>query len=374
MSSDTIEIETPIADVAEVSDPDTSGADSISSDILNSVFSQSNLNMIFLFLAIYFIVVLFLAVFFRDTLTSLSLFTGQVVDVLVFGTIIYYALYKTTTVKDGDILTAFTEELKRQLNDFDTVIYLGVLLLGLQIFITVFSFLTMSSDMPISINLISAVSWIYLIVVLVIIILTRVFKIPITDKISSMFTIQPVDTTAGDEAPVDDETTAEDEVAPIIVKPDEVFNVSNNLYTYDDAQNVCSTFGARLASYDDIEDAYNKGGEWCNYGWSEGQMAYFPTQKDTWASLQKSAKTANSCGRPGVNGGYIVNPNVKFGVNCFGQKPDPRPSELLRMQQSTMVRPMEDNTELDAKLKYWRDNMDEMLTVNSYNKTKWSAY
>ena len=356
---------TPIADVSKKNpDPATASADTANSDILNTIFSQSNLNMIFLFLAIYFIIVLFLAVFFRDTLTSLSIFTGQVVDVLVFGTMIYYAFYKTTTVKEGDILTAFTEELKRELNDFNTVVYLGVLLIGLQIFTTVFSYLTMSSDMPISINLISAVSWIYLIIVLIVIILTRVFKIPVTDKISSMFIIQPVD----------DDAKPTSEVAKTVVKPDEVFNVSNNVYTYDDAQNVCSTFGARLATYDDIEDAYTKGGEWCNYGWSEGQMAYFPTQKDTWTSLQKSAKTANSCGRPGVNGGYIVNPNVKFGVNCFGQKPDPRPSELLRMQQSTMIRPNEDNIELDAKLKYWRDNMDSMLTVNSYNKTKWSAY
>ena len=371
MSSDTTKTVTPIV---KTPDLETTSEDTINSDILNAVFSQSNLNMIFLFLAVYFIIVLFLAVFFRDTLTSLSIFTGQVVDVLVFGTMIYYAFYKTTTVKEGDVLTAFTEELKRELNDFNTVIYLGVLLIGIQIFTTVFSFLTMSSDMPISINLISAVSWIYLIVVLVVIILTRVFKIPVTDKISSMFTIQPLDTAEDEDVgPADEDATPADEEVTV-VKPDEVFNVSNNLYTYDDAQNVCSTFGARLATYDDIEDAYNKGGEWCNYGWSEGQMAYFPTQKDTWTSLQKNAKKANSCGRPGVNGGYIVNPNVKFGVNCFGQKPDPRPSELLRMQQSTMVRPMEDNTELDAKLKYWRDNMDTMLTVNSYNKTKWSAY
>ena len=274
-------------------------------------------------------------------------------------------MYKATTVKDGDIFKSFADELKRELNDFNTVIYLGILLIGLQIFTTLFSFLTMSSDMPISIDMISAFAWIYLLIVLLVIILTRVFKIPITDKISTMLIISPVDTATDDtdKKPVD--TT---------VKPDEVFNISNNLYTYDDAQNVCSTFGSRLATYDDIEDAYNKGGEWCNYGWSEGQMAYFPTQKDTWTSLQKSVKTANSCGRPGINGGYIVNPSVKFGVNCFGQKPDPRPSELLRMKQSTMVRPNEDNIELDAKLKYWRDNMDTMLTVNSYNKTKWSAY
>ena len=29
----------------------------------------------------------------------------------------------------------------------------------------------------------------------------------------------------------------------------------------------------------------------------------------------------NDCGRPGINGGYIDNHNVKFGINCYGHKP-----------------------------------------------------
>ena len=41
-----------------------------------------------------------------------------------------------------------------------------------------------------------------------------------------------------------------------------------------------------------------------NYGWSDGQMAYFPTQKDTWDKLQKNPNTKHACGRPGVNGVY----------------------------------------------------------------------
>ena len=70
----------------------------------------------------------------------------------------------------------------------------------------------------------------------------------------------------------------------------EVFNISNNLYTYDDAQAVCSVYGAQLATYEQIEDSYKNGGEWCNYGWSENQMAFFPTQKSTWDKLQKHEK------------------------------------------------------------------------------------
>ena len=102
---------------------------------------------------------------------------------------------------------------------------------------------------------------------------------------------------------------------------EEVFHIPGNKYTFTEADGLCKAFGARLASYDEIESAYNKGGEWCSYGWSEGQMAYFPTQKSTFNELQKYPKQKNNCGRPGVNGGYMANPYIKFGVNCYGMKP-----------------------------------------------------
>ena len=59
----------------------------------------------------------------------------------------------------------------------------------------------------------------------------------------------------------------------------EVFHIPNNKYTYKDAKAVCKAYGARLANYDEVENAYNKGGEWCSYGWSKNQLALFPTQK-----------------------------------------------------------------------------------------------
>ena len=51
-------------------------------------------------------------------------------------------------------------------------------------------------------------------------------------------------------------------------------------------------------------------------------MAFFPTQKDTFDELQKNPRTKNVCGRPGINGGYIGNPYVRFGANCYGVKPE----------------------------------------------------
>jgi len=154
----------------------------------------------------------------------------------------------------------------------------------------------------------------------------------------------------------------------------EVFNIRNNLYTYDEAKEVCSIYGATLATYDQIEDAYNDGGEWCNYGWSDGQMALFPTQKSTWNSLQGSSLMKDSCGRPGINGGIIKNKNVRFGVNCYGRKPIATENEtaLMKANVSPSMPLSREDQELQAKINVWQQNSDKFLVINSFNKQKWS--
>ena len=165
---------------------------------------------------------------------------------------------------------------------------------------------------------------------------------------------------------------------PVVpVKPkEEVFNISNNIYTYDDAHAICKAFDSRLANYDDIEKMYNDGGEFCNFGWSENQQILFPTQKASWDKLQKSPGHENDCGRKGINGGYISNPQMLFGVNCFGVKNPATVADLNRLHAiSDTVHPKTIQDEItDAKVKYWKDNKDKMLIINSFNKDKWSEY
>ena len=157
---------------------------------------------------------------------------------------------------------------------------------------------------------------------------------------------------------------------------EEVFNVSNNLYTYDEANSVCKALDTRLATYDEVEKSYNDGGEWCSYGWSDGQMALFPTQKKTWDTLQTKGKHKNDCGRPGINGGYFENTNIKFGVNCFGIKPNPNKIELDMMNaNSGNVYPKSpEDVAIDEKVKYYKDNADTLLVLNPFNKAKWKEY
>ena len=155
---------------------------------------------------------------------------------------------------------------------------------------------------------------------------------------------------------------------------DEVFNIGNNLYTYDDAQSICTAYGARLATYDDIEKSYEAGGEWCNYGWSDGQMIFFPTQKDTWNKLQKDPNKKNNCGRPGINGGYIANPYIKFGVNCYGKKPKPSDSDRLMMMNKNEDHSTTNNSaKIDPNVEKWKSLLST-LTINSYNNNEWSEF
>jgi len=155
--------------------------------------------------------------------------------------------------------------------------------------------------------------------------------------------------------------------SPATCEPiDQVFNVSNNVYTYEEAQQVCTAFDASLATYDQIESSYQKGGEWCNYRWSEGQMAYFPTQKDTWDKLQNNPNTKHACGRPGINGGFIDNPYIKFGANCYGKKP-PKPSgwePSNYYEQCDTTNPEEEEME----------KLRNQAKLNSFNNKKWSRH
>ena len=150
---------------------------------------------------------------------------------------------------------------------------------------------------------------------------------------------------------------------------EEVFHIPGNKYTFTEADGLCKAFGARLASYDEIESAYNKGGEWCSYGWSEGQMAYFPTQKSTFNELQKYPKQKNNCGRPGVNGGYMANPYIKFGVNCYGMKPDMKNKDEKYMKASE-TRVHKTNNINNGSNSQTTDN----VTVASFNTTDWNQY
>jgi hypothetical protein len=256
------------------------------------------------------------------------------------------------------------------LNDKYSVVYVGLFLVLFYVSIMVLRVPMMGESSPITLSLVNNGAWIILAVSIIVLFFKQVLGISLLDGkfLSSLWNEMP---TTPVEAPVSGNV-----IVGNVAVAEEVFNVSNNLYTYEDAQAVCKAYGARLATYDEMEDAYNNGADWCNYGWSDGQMAFFPTQKETWSKLQKNPKHKNDCGRPGVNGGYMANPYLKFGVNCYGKRPDPTKNDLKAMKANVdvVVPKTEEEIQLDKKVQFWKENADKLLNVNSFNREKWSEY
>ena len=150
----------------------------------------------------------------------------------------------------------------------------------------------------------------------------------------------------------------------------QVFNIPGNTYTYEDGKALCKAYGGDLATYKQIEDAYDNGGEWCNYGWSDKQMALFPTQQNTYDNLQKIKNHEHDCGRPGVNGGFIANPNVKFGVNCYGNKPRMNSNEEELMKTMTPYPETKQDLEFQQKVDFWKNKANEIL-LSPFNYNSW---
>jgi hypothetical protein len=207
-----------------------------------------------------------------------------------------------------------------------------------------------------------------IIIILVILILVNAlqyfFSINVTAYVQGLFT----PTTTVDI--VVDQSTYQPTPVPEIKFKKQVFNIPGNYYTYDNAKALCTAYGAELASYDQIEKAYNNGAEWCNYGWSDNQLALFPTQKKTYDTLQTIPGHENDCGRTGVNGGYIANPNVKFGVNCYGYKPKITSDEEELMKTSSPYPETPQDIAFQKKVDLMKTKLDEIL-VSPFNNNTW---
>ena len=170
----------------------------------------------------------------------------------------------------------------------------------------------------------------------------------------------------------DDDKDTEDEITGKgFIK--QVFHIPNNTYTYENSKALCKAYGGRLASYDELEKSYDKGADWCSYGWSKNQMALFPTQKDKWKKLQKIEGHKNDCGRPGINGGYIDNPNVRFGVNCFGYKPNINTKESQLMSEDNIYPKDKKQVLFEKRVDEWKKKIPDIL-VSPFNNDNWSTY
>ena len=215
-------------------------------------------------------------------------------------------------------------------------------------------------------NLMGIIIVVILVCLLIVNALQYFFSINVTAYISDIFApVKKVDI-------VVDQSLYQPAPVPEIRFKKQVFNIPGNYYNYEIAKALCKAYGADLASYDQIEKAYNNGAEWCNYGWSANQQALFPTQKKTYDYLQTVPGHENDCGRTGINGGYMANPKLRFGVNCYGNKPKITPEEEELMKTTPAYPQTAQDIAFQKRVDFWKTKVGDIL-VSPFNKNSWGS-
>ena len=153
----------------------------------------------------------------------------------------------------------------------------------------------------------------------------------------------------------------------------EVYNVAQNKFTFYDAEPLCKALGAELASYEQVKEAWSKGADWCNYGWVKGQMAIYPTQKNTYDKLQSGpADQKGACGTTGINGGYFDNPDMLYGVNCYGKKPSQSAHDEAQLMDEGKIPKSPETLKVDQMMNDFKDQADSLF-VKPFSDAKWST-
>lgn len=216
-------------------------------------------------------------------------------------------------------------------------------------------------------NLISVVIVVILLCLLIVNALQYFFSINVTAYVSNIFSpVKKVDI-------VVDQSLYQPAPVPEIRFKKQVFNIPGNYYDYENAKALCKAYGADLANYDQVEKAYSNGAEWCNYGWSANQQALFPTQKKTYDYLQTVPGHENDCGRTGINGGYMANPKLRFGVNCYGNKPKITPEEEELMKTTPAYPQTAQDIAFQKRVDFWKTKVTDIL-VSPFNKNSWGSF
>ena len=234
---------------------------------------------------------------------------------------------------------------------------------------------TVATPMPATpgMTLLEILMWAFFIFLILINGLQYFFSLDIKTTIKDIFAPVPeIKIAVKDERPKPPKLpTAKPPPVPEIMIEKQVFNIPDNKYTYDDAKALCSAYDADLATYDQIEAAYKKGAEWCNYGWSDKQMIFYPTQKETYDKLQTIEGHEHDCGRTGINGGYIDNAYAKFGVNCYGYKPEITGKEQTMLGTSPVFPMSAAEKRFQKKVSKFRKKIPS-INVSPFNSNTWS--
>jgi hypothetical protein len=221
-----------------------------------------------------------------------------------------------------------------------------------------------SSGAASGLNYIELFLWVIFVFLVLINGMSYIFDMDVVASVKNIFTSKPIiDLSVSDSIKLPEEEVASKK---------QVFHIPNNKYTYEDAKAICKAYDSRLATYKEIDEAHEKGADWCGFGWSDGQMALYPTQFEKWQNLQKIPGHEHDCGRPGINGGYIANPKIKYGINCYGYKPKINEAEIQDMANKPIYPKTKKEIDFEKKVAKWKEKIPDIL-ISPFNHDNWSV-
>jgi len=225
--------------------------------VYNQVASKSNLMLLVWFLAIYFIVY-----FVVQLLTGGTGSTNSVVrafDLVALICIIIY-LMNAAFYTSADQQTQNAKDLysswKTYVNNPVSLFAIGLFILLFYLLVYIMGIPMSAADKPYSVFLVENGAWLMFLLTIIVSFLRIFLGISLTDMLDEFLGNLP-DTHITKQS--ENTVSIGGNVSTSSVSSNEVFNIKNNMYTYDDAQTVCASYGARLATYKEVESSYNDG-------------------------------------------------------------------------------------------------------------------
>ena len=218
--------------------------------ILSTIFTKSNFILIAWFLGIYFIAYFILGYFFPGSATNNKSLLSKTIDILFvscFLIIVITVYYSMSDSQKDNFFSNFLSGLKDFINNPNSLLSVFSFILVFYLIIYLFRFPMSAEEKSMGISFIETTTWVLFIILIVVNFFKYLLKIPIVDILSKLFAL---------EEKKEEENKKEEKIGE---QSEEVFNVSNNLYTYEDAQAICTAYDAKLATYDQIEAAYADG-------------------------------------------------------------------------------------------------------------------
>ena len=253
-----------------------------------------------------------------------------------------------------------------QETDFDKtnqLIVLLILTVLLIIFYIIFQFINVEEDDNTYYLFYAVKLFLWCIIILLVMInaITYFFDINILDELYNLLYDKP--------QPKSD--TNNDIDISVNIPVNEVYHIPGSVFSYHDAKAVCKSMDAELATRKQLANSQKNGANWCSYGWSDDQLALYPTSQSAFDKLQKKKGHEYDCGIPGVNGGYVANPYLKFGANCYGIKPKQRDLDKEFIENRDEIPMTEREYIFNERVKYWKNRADNIL-VYPFNNNNWS--